>query len=231
MTRFSVSLSDDLSEWVEDRASSRNVSKAQVIRDAVELAKESDAAKGGDISVVQSGEVVERLDELEARVAELESRGSPSVVTEAAESARAPTERDSSSQPPASSGQSSTSDTLDVDVSDDVVAAVETVADNWEDAPDRLQARKNAAAKILQHALDTGNAVGKSSDIVEQVRDQHPVEGQNAETFYRKNIRPTLKEYGTYSQGKHGYVVSDDWYARNEGWEKDLTDLSDDQEQ
>jgi Arc/MetJ-type ribon-helix-helix transcriptional regulator len=210
MTRFSVSLSDELSEWVNDRALSRNVSKAQVIRDAVELAKESDAAKGGEISVVQSGEVVDRLDELEARVAELESRGSPSAVTEGAESIREPTEQDSSSPPQsASSTPSSTSNGLDVDVSDDVVAAVENVSDSWEDAPDRLQARKNAAAKILQHALDTGDAVGKSSDIVEQVREQHPVEGQKAETYYRKNIRPVLKEYGTYSQGKHGYIVSE----------------------
>ena len=210
MTRFSVSLSDELSEWVEDRASSRNVSKAQIIRDAVELAKESDAAKGGEISVVQSGEVVDRLDELEARVAELESRGSPSAVTEGAESIREPTEQDSSSPPqPASSTQSSTSNGLDVDVSGDVVAAVENVADSWEDAPDRLQTRKNAAAKTLQYALDTGEAVGKSSDIVATVREQHPVEGQKAETFYRKNIRPVLKEYGTYNQGKHGYVVSE----------------------
>jgi len=209
MTRFSVSLSDELSEWVEDRASSRNVSKAQIIRDAVELAKESDAAKGGDISVVQSGEVVDRLDELEARVAELESRGSPSVVTEDAEAAREPTERDSGSPPQSdSSAPSSTSKALDVDVSDDVAAAVEDVANSWGDAPDRLQARKNAAAKTLQYALDSGEAVGKSSEIVEQVREQHPVEGQNAQTFYRKNIRPTLKEYGTYNQGKHGYVVS-----------------------
>jgi Arc/MetJ-type ribon-helix-helix transcriptional regulator len=209
MARFSVSLSDELSEWVEDRASSRNVSKAQIIRDAVELAKESDAAKGGDISVVQSGEVVDRLDELEARVAELESRGSPSVVTEAAESTREPTEQDSSSPTQsASSAPSSTSDALDVDVSDTVVDAIENVADSWEDAPDRLQARKNAAATILQHALDTGDAVGKSSKIVEQVREQHPVEGQKPETYYRKNIRPVLKEYGTYSQGKHGYVVT-----------------------
>jgi len=209
MTRFSVSLSDELSEWVEDRASSRNVSKAQIIRDAVELAKASDAAKGGDISVVQSGEVVDRLDELEARVAELESRGSPSVVTADAEAAREPTERDSSSPLQSdSSVPSSTSNPLDVDVSDDVVAAVEEVAASWDD-DDRLQTRKNAAAKTLQYALDSGEAVGKSSEIVEQVREQHPVEGQKDETYYRKNIRPVLKEYGTYNQGKHGYIVTE----------------------
>lgn len=210
MTRFSVSLSDELSEWVEDRASSRHVSKAQVIREAVELAKESDAATGSEISVVQSDEVLDRLDELEARVAELESRGSPSVVTEAVESSRETTERDSSSPTQLDSNpSSSTSSTLDVDISDDIASAVERVASGWEDDPDRLRARKNAAAIVLQHALDSGEAVGKSSEIVGRVRDEQPVEGQNAETYYRKNIRPILKEYGTYSQGKHGYVVSE----------------------
>jgi hypothetical protein len=88
------------------------------------------------------------------------------------------------------------------------VAAVEEIAASWDD-DNRLEARKNAAAKTLQYALDTGEAVGKSSDIVETVREQHPVEGQKYETYYRKNIRPVLKEYGTYSQGKHGYNVSE----------------------
>ena len=210
MARFSVSLSDELSEWIEDRASSRNVSKAQIIRDSVELAKESDAAKGGDISVVQSGELLDRLDELEGRVDELESRDSKPAATDTAESTRVSTERDATSPTDSASNDLSTPDTaLDVDVSDDVAAAVEEVAESWDDAPDRLQARKNAAATILQHALETGEAVGKSSEIVEQVRETQSVEGQNDETYYRKNIRPVLKEYGTYSQGKHGYVVSE----------------------
>jgi len=250
MTRFSVSLSDELSEWVEDRASSRNVSKAQVIRDAVELAKESDAAKGGDISVVQSGEVIDRLDELETRVEKLESRSSQSAVradsearidsneatdttgtaTDAAESAGVTTERDSTdSSGSGSNALSSSSSMLYEGVSDDVASAVEDVAESWEDEPERLRARKNAAAKVLQHALNSGDAVGKSSDIVEKVREMHPVEGQKDETYYRKNIRPILKEYGSYSQGHHGYIVSDDWYTNTDGWADELPDLSDEE--
>jgi hypothetical protein len=103
-----------------------------------------------------------------------------------------------------------------VDISDDIAEAVEKVASGWEDDPDRLRARKNAAATVLQHGLDSGEAVGKSSEIVEKAREQYPVTGQNAETYYRKNIRPVLKKYGNYSQGHHGYIVSDDWYAGNE---------------
>jgi predicted transcriptional regulator len=210
MTRITVSLSDDLSEWVENKASSRNASKAQIIRDAVGLAKESDASKE-NISVVQSDEVTERLDELEARVAELESRASQQPTTDAAESSSERIE-----QEPASPSQSASDDLspasnaldVDVDVSDDVESSVEMVSEGWDDAPNRLRARKNAAAMVLQHALDSSDAVGKSSEIVAKARERHPVEGQNPETFYRKNIRPVLKKHGTYSQGRHGYVIS-----------------------
>jgi hypothetical protein len=34
-----------------------------------------------------------------------------------------------------------------------------------------------------------------------------PVPGQDRETWWRKNIRPVLKEAGEYSNGRHGYVV------------------------
>ena len=93
------------------------------------------------------------------------------------------------------------------DVQDDVEAFVERVSDTWEDTEERLASRRAAAEVVLQHALDTGDAVGKSSDVVEGVRERFPVEGQNEETYWRKNIRPVLKEAGEYSQAHHGYVV------------------------
>jgi predicted CopG family antitoxin len=93
------------------------------------------------------------------------------------------------------------------DVQDDVEAFVERVSDTWEDTEERLASRRAAAEVVLQHALDTGDAVGKSSDVVEDVRERFPVEGQNEETYWRKNIRPVLKEAGEYSQAHHGYVV------------------------
>jgi len=93
------------------------------------------------------------------------------------------------------------------DVRDDVEAFVERVSDSWEDTEQRLASRRAAAEVVLQHALDTGDAVGKSSDVVEDVRARFPVEGQNAETYWRKNIRPVLSEAGEYSQAQHGYVV------------------------
>ncbi|MFC7175370.1 hypothetical protein ACFQL0_22085 [Haloplanus litoreus] len=101
---------------------------------------------------------------------------------------------------------------MSANVDDAVREAVDHVASGWEDSSARLEARRNAAAVVLQHALETGEAVGKSADIVEDVRAAFPVEGQNEDTYWRKNIRPVLKEYGEYSQGSHGYRVelSDD---------------------
>jgi hypothetical protein len=59
---------------------------------------------------------------------------------------------------------------------------------------------------VLQHAIDTGDAVGKS-DAIEHYGDDYGVDGQSDETWWRKNIRPVLSEYGSYSNGEHGYTV------------------------
>jgi len=91
---------------------------------------------------------------------------------------------------------------------DSVSAVVDDVAAEWDDTDARLDARKDAAKAVLQHALDTGDAVGRS-DAVEQFYDTHAVDGQNEETWWRKNIRPVLRNVGEYSNSEHGYTVDD----------------------
>jgi DNA-binding transcriptional ArsR family regulator len=93
------------------------------------------------------------------------------------------------------------------EITDDVWSTVNEVSANWEDDAARLETRRKAAATVLQYALDHDVYLGKSSDVVEAVHERYPVEGQNAETWWRKNIRAVLKEVGTYSQGHHGYAV------------------------
>lgn len=93
-----------------------------------------------------------------------------------------------------------------IDVDPDVWTAVEAVAESWDDTPERLEQRKRAAAAVLQHAVETGDYIGKR-DAVENFRDSHPVEGQNERTWWRQNARRVLREYGEYSNGKHGYKV------------------------
>lgn len=84
---------------------------------------------------------------------------------------------------------------------------VDDVSSSWDD-DDRLEHRREAARHVLEHAVDTEEYIGKSSDAVQEARERYPVEGQNAETYWRKNVRPVLKEVGEYSKGKHGYRVT-----------------------
>lgn len=95
----------------------------------------------------------------------------------------------------------------DAETSDAVAAAVDAVAEGWADSGDRLEARKAAARAVLEYALKDG-AVGKSEQGRE-LHDEYPVTGQNFDTWWRKNVRPVLNEYGEYSQGAHGYVVEE----------------------
>ncbi|WP_276414225.1 CopG family transcriptional regulator [Haloarcula halobia] len=66
MNRFTISLDEELGEWVELQSEERGVSKSKVIRDAVE------AAKSGDTTMLQRSELVDRIDDLENRVDALE---------------------------------------------------------------------------------------------------------------------------------------------------------------
>lgn len=87
-----------------------------------------------------------------------------------------------------------------------VVEAVEHLSESWKD-DDRLKNRRRAAAAVLQYALDSNEPIGRSHPIVEKVIDAYPVQGQNEETYWRKNIRAILRELGEYSSGSHTYTV------------------------
>ena len=87
-----------------------------------------------------------------------------------------------------------------------IEAVVDNIAEGWTDDDDRLADRKAAARAVLEHAINTGNAVGKS-DAVDTFYDQYPVDGQSEDTWWRKNVRPVLREIGTYSNAEHGYIA------------------------
>ena len=79
MQRFSISFDDELAAWVESRAEERGVSKAKVIRDAVATARESDT------DLVQTSDVIARLEDLEDRVDALEQTRQEAIGDELAE--------------------------------------------------------------------------------------------------------------------------------------------------
>lgn len=88
-----------------------------------------------------------------------------------------------------------------------VERVVDDVAASWDD-DHRLEDRKAAATAALTHAVESGEHVGQS-DAIERFHGEHPVDGQNAETWWKQNGRKVLTAVGTYSRGKRGYSVDE----------------------
>jgi hypothetical protein len=92
---------------------------------------------------------------------------------------------------------------------------VDAVADGWDDTGDRLDARKDAARAVLAYAREHGTV--SKQEAKEEVRPEYPVDGQNARTWYRKNIRPVLNEVAEYDQSARAYRLVDDGDAVEDG--------------
>ena len=85
---------------------------------------------------------------------------------------------------------------------------VEAVAENWDDAPERLRARKAAAQAVLDYAKEHGGVSKKEAK--EKIYPDNPVDEQSPRTWYRKNIRPVLNEVAEYNQSSRRYELIDD---------------------
>jgi hypothetical protein len=70
--RFSISVDDELAEWIEAEAEERGVSKAKVIRDSVETARITGLVQSDEHDVLDGGDLLDRIERLEGRVATLE---------------------------------------------------------------------------------------------------------------------------------------------------------------
>jgi hypothetical protein len=81
---------------------------------------------------------------------------------------------------------------------------VADVSASWEDAPERLAARRDAARAALTLAFERGSL--SRSEALRDVRPDHDVDGQNETTWWKKNVRPVLREVGEHYPNR-GYVV------------------------
>jgi hypothetical protein len=72
MQRLSVSVDEDLADWVASQADERGVSQAKVIRDAIETARVTGLVEPGDGDRAAGADILDRLEDLEARVSALE---------------------------------------------------------------------------------------------------------------------------------------------------------------
>lgn len=92
------------------------------------------------------------------------------------------------------------------DEHDDLSDVVEAVADGWEDHPERLAARKQAALAVLEYAREHGSV--SKAEATEKIEPEYPVDEQNARTWYRKNIRPVLDEAAQYDRTERKYRIT-----------------------
>lgn len=100
------------------------------------------------------------------------------------------------------------SESRDVEASPSVESVVSRISESWGDGGERLEQRQAAARAVLEYAVGSGEPVGRS-DATERFFDDYQVSGQDRETWWRKNIRPVLKEVGEYDRGLHGYRVTE----------------------
>jgi hypothetical protein len=81
---------------------------------------------------------------------------------------------------------------------------VADVSEPWDDTPERLAARRAAAEAALALGVERGSL--SKQQALNEVRPNNDIDGQNDETWWRKNVRPVLKEAGEHAPGR-GYVV------------------------
>jgi hypothetical protein len=109
--------------------------------------------------------------------------------------------------PPTDQDTGTTSDgTPDTETDETPSDAVERVASDWSE-DGRKEARKEAARAVLDYAREHGGVSKKEAK--EEVYPEHKVEGQNARTWYRLNVRPVLNEVATYSQARRKYELDE----------------------
>jgi len=87
---------------------------------------------------------------------------------------------------------------------DRVEEIVAEVSASWDDAEEKLQARRGAARAALELAAERG--VLSRGDAVDALLPAFSVPEQSEETWWRKNVRPVLQEAGEHVTGR-GYSV------------------------
>jgi hypothetical protein len=85
---------------------------------------------------------------------------------------------------------------------------VTEVAQRW-DNDAHFENRVEAAVEVLSHAVESGDPIGKRSDIVETAIEQYPVDGHSKQQYWRQTFEPVLSEAGEYSWGSDTYRVDE----------------------
>jgi len=87
---------------------------------------------------------------------------------------------------------------------DETHHVVDEVSAAW-DNDGRLEDRRQAAQAAVDLLLERGQ-LGKR-DAVDQLLPEYAVDGQDEETWWRRNCRDVVSRLGTYSKAKQAYVL------------------------
>lgn len=78
--------------------------------------------------------------------------------------------------------------------------AIEQAAEQWDDTPERIEQRKQAARAALAAIREQPMS---KSDVLEEVQQRYPVDGQSKRTWWRRNLSECdpspLKQLAEYS--------------------------------
>jgi predicted DNA-binding protein len=198
MQRYSISFDDELASWVESRAEERGVSKAKVIRDAVTTARESNT------DLVQTGDVLARLEDLEERVDALEQTRQEAVGDELAEAVAEERDLD------VSIDQSDQSATNDLDT-DDLTDEIRSYLANHPPQSEDGQAALLTAWKRLR---EVGTA--KTGNLREHTYERHSDGYTDAKSLWQSIQRYFDDVPGVEKSGHGEWTFTGDDTAREE---------------
>jgi hypothetical protein len=83
----------------------------------------------------------------------------------------------------------------------------DVAAEEWDD-DGRRQQRREAALAAAEYLAAEGGA--SKQDVVDDVEPEHPVDGQDPRTWYRKTVRPVFNRVAEYDNSAREYVVDVD---------------------
>lgn len=194
MPRFSVSLSDEQHDWLEDEADRRNRSKADVVRACITAVKtgsvKSEPDQTGAVRTDVVNDLEDRLAQLEARVGDLEPE--EPVTTEYRE-----TEPIEEPDPPGSKGGGNVLETTTQN--GDVI---EEALGEWGKGrnEDEEQPRRESAEAVVRWLRGQPGEV-KKRDVINELYDDHGVEDVTVESWWTETARDALQH-----AAKRGYV-------------------------
>lgn len=198
MQRYSISFDDELAVWIESRAEERGVSKAKVIRDAVATARKSNT------DLVQTGDVLARLEDLEERVDALERTRQEAVGDELADAVAE--ERDLG----VSIDQSNQSATQDLDTDD----ITDEIRSYLADHPPQSEDGQAALLTAWKRLREVGTA--KTGAIREYTYERHSDGYTNAKSLWQSIQRYIGDVPGVEKSGHGEWTYAGDDVARED---------------